>query len=166
MKLALLVVIVTVFLHFPVSLSQEEETTRISSYTNKKIAQKFHNKHRKLHQVSNLITNKKLVKYAEGWCQKLAENNEFKHSHDSDYAAENDGNSLGENLYYEWQGTWATFDKMKKKAEKKHMKSSVTRAVNMWVDEKQYYDYHSPNLQTFSDWGHFTQVRMVSTLVF
>ena len=161
-------VLVLIFAVFNGGAKAKKQRT-IFPYTKSSVALEVHNAHRNLHNAPALTWNKEIMKYAKGWCLKLAKKNLFKHSYDYNYAKKKNGARWGENLYVHstWTDGWV-FPRMSKKEAMADAESRTRDAINQWVAEKQYYDYENPDFGIFAKWGHFTQVQLTvgSTYVF
>lgn len=131
----------------------------IFSYTKSSVALELHNFHRSLHNAPPLTWKKNLVKYAKGWCLKLAKKNLFEHSYEDKYAEKRNGAQWGENLYvYSTETTGWEFPRMNRKEAMTEAAIRTKDAIDQWVAEKQYYNYQNPDFGIFAKWGHFTQV--------
>ena len=94
---------------------------------------KGHNKARRAVKVQPLVWNKGLAEVAENWARKLAQKCDgLVHSK----------NPYGENIAAAWGGA----------------PRSGVDVSNMWIKEKQWYNYRTNSCQTGKVCGHYTQV--------
>ena len=105
----------------------------------KKDTFKAHRDYRGMHGLKKLKWDDEVAKFAQNWCDYLAENDKFAHSKDSGY---------GENIYKSWG---SPSDEAGKKA------------VKSWYDEVDDYDFSNPGFSMKT--GHFTQVTEYSLIM-
>jgi pathogenesis-related protein 1 len=99
-----------------------------------------HNKVRAIVRTNALIWNPKLSAYAQSWADYLVKNKECKLIHSK--CINNEGNDLGENIYW---GSSAT-------------RFTPLDASKSWYEEKLNYSYEPIGDSKISEIGHYTQM--------
>ena len=100
---------------------------------------KQHNEYRKEHDADDLQLDTELIKIAENYAKKLADENRTGHSGNKN----SKGESLGENLYHWW-------------GPKNLITDQENDAVRLWYEEIDLYDFDKGCYQQGT--GHFTQL--------
>lgn len=111
----------------------KEDSTKDEKFKSQMLAQ--HNKYRKIHDAPALTYSDKLADFAQNWCNKLRDENSFRHSSGSGY-----GENLGK------RGGSAARDGV----------ASGVGTVDSWYNEIKDYDFDEPGFSHKT--GHFTAV--------